>query len=235
MSTTLPESHTEKIIAEKIIEWETKKKGLSTQSREFGAHPFIAISRDYGCGEEKLVPQFEKTFGWRVYGRNLLDHIANRDALSRQFMETLDEHHENQLEQWVNYLISSGSLLSSDYMIKLSKLIKVIVTHENAIFLGRGANYILQDNPHGVFVKLTAPLNDRIRHIARLKNVSESEAEEMVEQIDRERREFIQQHFQKEVEDPSQFDIVLNTQSMPAEIICKMIAMVLDIKKTAAP
>jgi hypothetical protein len=234
MSTTLPESHAEKVIAEKIKEWEDKKKG-PRPPKEIGAHPFIAIARDYGCGEDKLIPLFEKTFGWKVYGRNLLDHIANRDALSRQFIETLDEHHENQLEQWVNYLISSGSLLPSDYMIKLSKLIKVVVTHENAIFLGRGTNYILQDKPHGVRVKLTAPFQDRVRHIAQLKNVSEKEAEEMVKRVDEERGEFIYQHFQKEYEDPSDFDIVLNTQSIPEESICKMISMVLEIKKHAAP
>jgi len=234
MSTTLPESLAEKIIAEKINEWETGHRDAGRAAGAIGAHPFLAISRDYGCGEETLIPLFEKKFGWKVYGRNLLDHIASRDALSRRFIETLDEHHANQLEQWIHYLISSGSLLPSDYMIKLSKLIKVIVTHESAIFVGRGANYILQDKPQGVFVKLTAPFEDRVRHIARIKNIPESGAGEMVTRIDRERREFVQQHFHKDVEDPSHFDLVLNTRSIPAETLCTMISMVMDLKQTAA-
>lgn len=234
MSTTLPESLAEKIIAEKVSEWEANKGRSGKSPREIGSHPFIAVSRDYGCGEETLIPLLEETFGWKVYGRNLLNHIANRDALSRSFIETLDEHHENQLESWINYLISSGSILPSDYMVKLSKLMRVIVTHESAIFLGRGANYILQDRPGGVFVKLTAPFKHRVQHIARLKDISESDAEKEVRRIDEERGEFLYQHFKKEYEDPADFDIVMNTRSIPEKTLCRVISMILEIKGTAA-
>lgn len=230
MSATLPETVAEKIIEDKISEWEAKKSGRSQPRSTIGAFPFIAISRDYGCLEEKLIPLFEKTFQWKVYGRNLLDHIASRDALNRSFIETLDEHHVNQLDRWVQYLISSGSVRPDEYLIKLSKLMKVIVTHESAIFVGRGAHYILADKPHGVFVKLTAPFEYRANHIARLKKISQTEAEAVVRHIDRERQEFIQHHFKRDIEDASHFDIALNTQSIPAETLCQLVARVLEIK-----
>lgn len=233
MSATLPESIAEKIIEDKIQEWEAKKTGRARTATAIGAFPFIAISRDYGCLEEKLIPLFEKTFQWKVYGRNLLDHIASRDALSRSFIETLDEHHANQLDQWIHYLISSGALRSDEYMVKLSKLMKVIVTHESAIFIGRGAHYILADKPHGVFVKLTAPFTYRAAHIARLKNLSQSEAESQVRCIDRERQEFIHHHFKQDIEDASHFDLSLNTQTIPADKVCQLVARVLEIKTSA--
>ncbi|MGP0567198.1 MULTISPECIES: AAA family ATPase [unclassified Nitrospina] len=230
MSATLPESIAEKIIEDKIQEWEAKKRGRSGKEPGIGAYPFIAISRDYGCLEEKLIPLFEKKFQWKVYGRNLLDHIASRDALNRSFIETLDEHHANQLDQWIHYLISSGALRPDEYLVKLSKLMKVIVTHEAAIFVGRGAHYILADKPHGVFVKLTAPFAYRAEHIARLKNISQTEAETLVRRIDRERQEFIQHHFKQDIEDASHFDLSLNTRTIPADMVCQLVGRVMEIK-----
>ena len=61
MPTTLPESLAEKIIAEKIHEWEvskaTARKARDRETLEL--HPFLALTRDFGCGEEKLIPLFE--------------------------------------------------------------------------------------------------------------------------------------------------------------------------------
>ena len=234
MSETIPESITEKIIAEKILEWENKKKSGGTLSAQIGEYSFIAISRDYGCGEEKLVPLIEKTFQWKVYGRNLLDHIAERDSLSRDFIETLDEQRESQLDQWVNYLVKSGTLLPSEYILKISKMMKVIVSHENAIFLGRGANYVLGDKPQGVRVKFTAPFEYRVEAIATLKGISQKDAENRVRKTDAERLDYLRQHFKKEKEEMSDFDVVLNTETIPPENICDILSQWVEIKKSAA-
>ena len=70
--------------------------------------------------------------------------------------------------------------MQHDYVVKISRLIKVIVAQENAIFLGRGINYILEDKREGLRVRLTAPLTQRIKNISQLRNISEKEAEELI-------------------------------------------------------
>lgn len=222
MDNTLPETQTEKIAEDKIREWNTAQELKKAAEKEAAirTHPFLTVSRDFGCGEETLIPLIEKTLKWKVYGRNLLDHIAQRDYLSRNFIETLDEHHKNLLDQWITYLIHAGSILPNDYILKISKLMRVIVSHESAIFVGRGANYILSDKDEGRFIKLTAPFEYRVQNIARLNGLSEKEAEAMVRTTDLERREFIQQHFKRDREEPCHFDIIFNTKSVPADTIC---------------
>ncbi len=147
MPTTLPEPIADQIIADKIKEWEQKKQELKVGKgiKEIKPHPFLTIARDFGCREEEIIPGLEKSLGWKVYGRNMLDHLARREQLSRSFIETLDEHRQNLIENWINFLIHSGSIMQHDYVVKISRLIKVIVAQENAIFLGRGINYILED------------------------------------------------------------------------------------------
>ena len=233
MTTTLPESLTEKIIAEKINEWELKKRQekIKRDHTKIAVHPFLAVSRDFGCGEEKIIPQLEQTLGWKVYGRNLLDSLAVHEGLSRRFIETLDEHRQPLMDKWVNYLIHSGAILPEDYVVRISKLIKVIVAHESAIILGRGCNYILGDKKEGLRIRLTAPFADRVKKIAGLRNVPEKEAEKMVGETDRERRNFLKSYFGKDMDDPSKFDLVFNTSTIGLDRICKTIELLLEDKK----
>ena len=231
MPTTLPEPIADQIIADKIKEWEQKKQELKVRKdvKEIKLHPFLTIARDFGCREEEIIPGLEKSLGWKVYGRNMLDHLARREQLSRSFIETLDEHRQNLIENWINFLIHSGSIMQHDYVVKISRLIKVIVAQENAIFLGRGINYILEDKREGLRVRLTAPLTQRIKNISQLRNISEKEAEELIIKTDQERRNFIKQNFKRDFDSCEGYDLVFNTINFSNEIIFKTISLFLNV------
>ena len=93
MYNVIPESIAEQIIARKIEEWNDKRKLLKQNQTE--VHHFVAVTRDFGCHEEEIIPRLEETLSWNVYGKNLLNHIAEREELSRNFLETLDEKKTN--------------------------------------------------------------------------------------------------------------------------------------------
>jgi cytidylate kinase len=232
MANVLPEVQADKMIQDKISQWENAREQRKTAQKEAAirVHPFLTVTRDFGCGEENLIPAIEKTLNWKVYGRNLLDHIAERDYLSRGFIETLDEHHKNLLDQWITFLIRAGAILPNDYIVRLSKMMRVIVSHESAIFVGRGANYILGEKSEGLFIKLTAPFDYRVQNIARLKNLPEKEAQTRVRSIDVERREFVQQYFKRDKEEPSDFDIIFNTKTVSADAICGLLVELLKAR-----
>lgn len=237
MPTVIPESLADQIISAKIREWELKRKEEKARKtrKAIETYPFLTISRDFGCGEEEIIPKLEKKLGWKVYGRNLLDHLAQRETLSRNFMETLDEQKESQVDNWVNYLIRSGAMLQDDYVIKISKLIKVLVCQESCIILGRGANYVLHDKQEGLNVKLTAPFEYRVKCIMEVRDLSEEKAKKLVKKTDAERAEFISHYFnvnrKSRVSVP--FDIIINTKNVSADMICKTITMILEEKKKA--
>ena len=230
MPTTLPEPIADQIIADKIKEWEQKKQELKVGKgiKEIKLHPFLTIARDFGCREEEIIPGLEKSLGWKVYGRNMLDHLARREQLSRSFIETLDENRQNLIENWINFLIHSGSIMQHDYVVKISRLIKVIVAQESAIILGRGINYILEDKNEGLRVRLTAPLTQRIKNISQLRNISEKEAEKLIIKTDQERRNFVKQNFQRDFDSCEDYDLVFNTFNFSNEIIFKTISMFLN-------
>lgn len=234
MPTIIPSSLADQIIAAKISEWEKKRKDAkdSKKNKEIETHPFLTISRDFGCGEEEIIPKLEKDLKWKVYGRNLLDHLAQKENLSRSFMETLDENKKSLLDDWINYLTRSGAILQDDQVVKISKMMKVIVSHESAIILGRGANYVLNDKKEGLNVKLTAPFEFRVENIMRLRNFTKAKAQKLVSETDKSRNEFIQSNFtfnrEKRVAVP--FDLTINTKHVSNKLICKTIVMILEEK-----
>lgn len=232
MPTTMPEAFADKIIGEKIAEWEAHRK--QSKEKKIEIFPFLTISRQFGCGEEYLVPELEKTLDWKVYGRNLLDHMAQRENLSRNFIETLDENNRNGIDDWINFLIRSGTILQKDYVVKISQLIKVIITQESAIILGRGANRILADHKQGLHVRFVAPLEDRVKSIAALRKISETDARKMIKTTDDEREQYNKHYFNENINDASNFDVCFNTASLNQETICKIIALMVKEKQKIA-
>ncbi len=238
MPTVIPTSLADQIIAAKISEWEQKRKEAkeTKKQKEMETHPFLTISRDFGCGEEEIIPKLEKDLKWKVYGRNLLDHLAQREGLSRGFMETLDEQKKSMLDNWIQFLTRSGAVLQDDYVIKISKMMKVIVSHESAIILGRGANYVLNDKKEGLNVKLTAPFGHRVENIMAHRGITKAKAQKLVSDTDKERREFIDRYFNfsREHRVAVPFDLTVNTKYISNKLICKAIVMILEEKIKAA-
>jgi len=229
MPNVLPESLADKIIAEKIKEWQDNSN-KSKNIQGDGIHRFVTITRDFGCHEEEIIPQLEETLGWKVYGKNLLNHIADREELSRNFLETLDETKQAKVEEWVNYIIHSGSILQEDYVLKISRLIKTIVLNENAIIIGRGANFILKNRPEGLRVKLTAPLESRVENIMKIKELSSKEAEVLVREKDLKREEFIKAYFKDDLSSRNSYDLAINTSTIETDLLCNTIKFIVKEK-----
>jgi cytidylate kinase len=238
MPTVIPTSLADQIIAAKISEWEQKRSASKDRkkSKEIQTYPFLTISRDFGCGEEEIIPKLEKDLKWKVYGRNLLDRLAQRESLSRNFMETLDEQKKSLLDDWIQFLTRSGAVLQDDYVIKISQMMKVIVSQESAIILGRGANYVLNDKKEGLNVKMTAPFQYRVENIMRVRGLTKAKAQKLVSETDKERVEFIKRYFnvnrEQRVDVP--FDLTINTKYISSKIICNAITMILEEKIKAS-
>lgn len=219
---TLPESMVEKIISEKIKEWHQKKE-KKPDGDSLAMFPSVALSREFGCQEEVLIPKLEQTLGWKVYGKNVLDHICQREGLSRDVMDTVDDQTHSKIKQWVQHLTHSGTLSQADYVQQISKYIRVIAGHESAIFLGRGAGYILSENPDCLKVLLTAPFEKRVAHVMELREIDQPSAEKLVHETDEGRAKFIQKYFGQKPKSIDAYDVVLNTATVSEDAICQTI------------
>jgi cytidylate kinase len=79
------------------------------------------------------------------------------------------------------------------------------------ILVGRGANIITAHFSNVFHVRLVAPLANRIRHAAEYYHLSESEAARLVSEQDQGRRRYLSRYFNAEIDDPTLYDVTLNT------------------------
>ena len=94
----------------------------------------------------------------------------------------------------------------------------------HTILVGRGANVITARLPNVFHVRLVAPLATRIRHAAEYHHLSEAEA--VVNEQDHARRRYLRRYFNAEIDDPTLYDVMLNTGRLgfarTAEVIAQL-------------
>ena len=75
-------------------------------------------------------------------------------------------------------------------------------------------------------MRLVAPLGTRIRHAAEYYHQSESEAAKLVREQDQARRRYVRRYFNCEIDDPTLYDVTLNTGrfdfARAAEVIAQL-------------
>jgi cytidylate kinase len=92
-------------------------------------------------------------------------------------------------------------------------VIGTIGKHGRAVVVGRGANFILP--PEQRFrVRITASQRLRVENVARHFNLSPDEAKRRVIKTESNRKAFIRKYFNADIADPTNYDLVINTDKL---------------------
>jgi cytidylate kinase len=107
-----------------------------------------------------------------------------------------------------------GTFVSeSEFVHQLVQTVLALGVHGECVIVGRGAAFILPAATT-LRVRLVGPISERVKALSRKLNISESEAARQVRTTDRERNDFVQDHFLKDPTDPRNHDLVLNASSL---------------------
>jgi cytidylate kinase len=114
-----------------------------------------------------------------------------------------------------------------DLVQKTNELMRRLARGGYAILVGRGANFATATIAHGVHLRLISPADQRAKHMARLRQMSEPEARTFNARRDLARERYAHTHFDAAITDPTAYDLVLNTTrvhlSEAAEIAAALI------------
>jgi cytidylate kinase len=204
----------ENIIDRQIKRWELEKKRREeeqkSQAKEIFPGPVITVSRERGSRGSYLAKKLAEKLNYQLVHREIIDYMAKDTGVRRKLIESLDEKVESDIELWVEGLLKGRYLGKSDYLYHLVKLILTIAQHGETVIVGRGANLILGLN-RGFHVRVVAPLEKRIENLIAYKHFSAAEARKAIEHGDKEKKEFVRTFFGKNIDDPSAYDLILNT------------------------
>ena len=112
-----------------------------------------------------------------------------------------------------------GAFVESDYLRHLVRTVRSIGEAGGAVLLGRGAPYILP-RERTLRVLVVAPKEARIESLAKARDLSPAEAAVELAREDDERRRFLGYHFRVDPDDPTAYDLCVNTSLLPREAAC---------------
>jgi cytidylate kinase len=202
-----------KRIEEQVQRWQIQQR---EQPQEKESIPIVTISREPGSGGVIVAQQLAEKLGFEVFHQEVLHEMAKRTEISKQFLATLDERGLTVLEDWLTSLVHERHLWPDQYLRHLMNVIGTIGKHGRAIVIGRGANFILP--PEQRFrVRITASRRVRIEYVAREHNLTLAEAKRRVINTESNRRAFIRKYFNADIADPTNYDLVINTETLKVD------------------
>lgn len=207
----------EQLVNHQVLRWmhEQRSQPAILQTRET-QQPMVTISREYGALGGTIGRAVAKQLGYTFYGQEIVHEVARRADVRRQVVESLDERSRTRIGHWINDMFTGGIFAPSDYLRNLSQVIITVGRHGHGVIVGRGGHLIL-DPEKTLRVRAYAPLEDRVRYIARKDGLSLTAARRKVQSVDADRTMFYQRHFKNEVASPLNFDLMLNTGSLDVD------------------
>lgn len=179
----------------------------------------ITIGRQYGSGGREVGKLLAKSLNIPFYDSNLLLIAAEKYGINPGVMAEYDEKKKSSFLFGLS-IITDGYLNQEKIMLpyKLyqaqSDTILRLVEEGPCVFVGRCAEHVLRqhnyENLFSVFIYASS-MEERVRRVRELDDISEKEVYSYIAQKDRERRDYYYFHTGKEWGRMENYDLCLNT------------------------
>lgn len=183
----------------------------------------ITIEREYGCGAGEIARKLASKLGWKLWDRDLTAEIARVANVDPSSVSMCEERADSTFQRLVkvfwrgSYERSAAELshqpFGPDRMVEVGEEVMCNIAEQgNCVIVGRGAPYFLRDRIDTFHVFLYAPRAEKLRRIQSLGR-SLSDAEDLVDTVDRERILFVKHYFGADWPTRSLYHVMINTAS----------------------
>lgn len=230
----------EQLIEQQMTRWELARRKRMQQERPgrgklgrlyFG--PYVLISREKGAGGHQVANLIGQKLGWQVFDRQIVDAIAERTKMRQQLVEYLDEKTRGGLEEFLRHVLTK-EIGTTDYLRHLRQVLLTLGQQGDVVIVGRGAEHVLPAQ-FGLRVRMVAPFEVRVDRIASANGLTTEAADPLVGKVDQERKDFVHNQFQKDVRDPMNYDLLINTSALTVEGTAEIVMAALRQKLHVVP
>lgn len=196
-----------------------------TTENTFTQNPIIiTISREYGSGGRYIGKMIAQKLGIKLYDKEFVLKLAESTGLSAEYIEN-NEQKRKALES-LNNGYYSGLTNADELFIKESELIEEVSQKESCIIVGRCANFILKDNKNVIKIFVTSSMANKVKRAITYYHLNNENAKKEINRINKLRANHYKYYTEKDWNDPSNYDICINSDSLGIEncvdLICKI-------------
>ncbi len=147
--------------------------------------------------------------------------VGLESLLSRSYADMAAERQEEQ------------HLTDKRYIEVMSDIIRELGARGDIVILGRGSQMILGDRPAALHVLCRAPDKLRIERLAQREGIGRDEAEHQASERERARVAFHRKFWKVDVEDPSFYDLTIDTSRLTFEAAAEVVATAARAKEAS--
>lgn len=213
----------------------------TASQKEKSTAGFVTISRQAGAGGitvgEKLALHLDKELAhkcpWTVFDKNLVNEVVKDHNMTERMLPFLKERSIPEIQDTFEDVLR---LHPAQFTLvqKTNQTVLRLAEMGHAIIVGRGAPVITRGLAGGVHVRLVASFNKRKEHIMDYYKYNDKEAKDFIKKEDMGRAEYLKKYFDKNIDDPLLYDLVINTDDVSYDAAAWVIVQLVMEKAKAA-
>lgn len=168
----------------------------------------ISVARQHGTGGKEIARKVAENLGIKFY---------DKEEIKKYALENFESNETYTDDELYKFYLSLDA--EKDSIIKQSETIKKIASNDNALIVGRGADYILKDNPNLIRIFLYAPVEYRINKIKEMYKDSYKDARKHVLDSDRSRASYYEVITNQKWGETTNYDLCLNCEIGSEKIV----------------
>jgi cytidylate kinase len=193
----------------------------------------VTIEREFGSGGGGIACELARRLGWKLWDQQLTSEIAQRARVTESAVALCDERVDGRLYRFAKAFwrgsyersmpMNSAHAFDTDRMMALvEEIMQTIAAEGNAVIVGRGAPFFLRQREDTYRVFTYAPQDEKIRRLLAM-GKSREEAEDLVENVDKERVAYIKHYFNVDWPKRSLYHMMINTDIGDENVIATIL------------
>jgi len=193
--------------------------------------PVVAFSRLPASGGDEIARRVAEWLDYGFFGVEVLDRIARDASLLGRLEADLAPPLRAAIDARVALVLASARLGDDAVLRQVVRVATTLGERGMAVLLGRGAVAILPAS-RTLRVLVVAPTAVRIERLAAAQGLARDTASRELAAQDAARAKFLRDHFDLAHEDPTRYDLVLNTEAFSSDAAA---ALVVDALRRRFP
>lgn len=182
----------------------------------------ITIGREYGSGGHDVGAMLSRKLGIVLYDKETLAENAKRLGYYDEIKCFYEEKPADSLLYAIAKSDDNGKMGEKSF-----KHIKEVTENQDCVVIGRCANYVFRNEQEHISVFVHADMDKRIKRIAQNNNISEKEAQKLIDETDKKRAEFHKQYTSENWGDSKGYQLCIDSGMIGIEqtvdLICDYI------------
>jgi len=199
----------------------------------------ITISRQFGAGGRTLGKMIAKELGYTFADQQIIQKISETANVSPHWVESIEKEAGTRLTKIIDRMVSMrwidrvlkeerGYIDEEIYLDYLVVIISQVAEEGNAVIIGRGSQYILNDHPDARHILLVDEVENRVKFMMENYDLSRKEAEKVVFKEDKRRLSFYGKLGKTDFDNPGLYHLVLNMDRLNMEKALQLVLQMVN-------